>query len=193
MTDEPDYDALRESEPTEVLNELFDLATEWAEGLIPELRADLDPDIGRDENGEWAVDHWTLIIYEAVSEMVGGEADGAEVYSGWSANITPLLAKLGPLEGMEMAGPEVVFSCTVGMAGYFGIPHVCVSGTFQGYSVSVMFLARPPAEAKPSWRINQQNHMIPIEDEDEDEEYDDEEEYDEDYDYDDEDDEDDEI
>jgi len=123
-------------------------------------------DLGRDGTGEgYVCDHWILYIHEAVTELVGGAADGAEVFSGFAVHDIANILRL--LEPMEDGHKPVSFYCDVG-EGERGIPQLVIGGTYQELGVSIHILSRPPADAKPMLRSNEQGHFWPIEDEEDD-------------------------
>lgn len=149
------------------LRELFMLVVNRTESSRP-LTFYAQADAGYDKGGiddpdaVFEVCGWELFIYESVTELLGGAADGAEVFAGFHADLSELFSAMGPENG---EGPSLAFSAPVGSLDVHSIPHVSISGVYKELSIVVSVLGQPPADEPPTFQENERGEVWLIDEE----------------------------
>jgi len=116
---------------------------------------------------------WCVDIYELPTEFVGGKDDGAEVYSGFTTELTTLIAAMKPEEDSEHV--EVGLHCDVSGT---DTPFVCIGGILDGVRVYVQVHTAPSPELKAGRQMYEDHSFSYIDPDAADEDSDDDEEED---------------
>jgi hypothetical protein len=131
----------------EFFGSLFAAVVACTEGNAPMTWRGRTPDLDH---------HPELHVFEAVTELVGGPNDGAEVLSGFLLDVNRLALALT----MPWLPAGVSFNCRGG-PGDYAEAHVTVTGAWRGAVVSVFVFAAPPPDEGASWLALPDGSFVP--------------------------------
>lgn len=146
------------------MDRLFTLVANSAEGFA-RFGYHVVPDCG---GGEHELDpndpavHYELHVYELHAELMGGKDDGAEVFSGFLVYLTNVIAALTP----QARQKSVLVLLDATLHAQHGCPTAVIEGVFEGRSVTVYVLSRPPEDAPVAMRVYQDGSFRMLDDDD---------------------------
>ena len=82
-------------------------------------------------------DHWEITLFASATEIVGGEQDGEQRASRFIVDVLAIQRLFDRVEGMEWQPLRIGAQDEAGA-------HLSVHGLFEGHSVWLRVLARPP-------------------------------------------------
>lgn len=107
------------------------------------------------DSNEYQVEHWTLYIYEGLTEFMGGKHDGAHTFSGISVNLSAVCDLLEP----DIGPPQIEFSSEFHVR-EGGSPVISMCGKYKDNPLTLSILVEPPNdEDEPTMRLYQDGSM----------------------------------
>lgn len=96
-------------------------------------------------------------FFECITELVGGRADGAEVFSGYEACLTSICGKFESMPHLSLHCD--ILTCVEEELS----PYVAVEGVIRGKPVKLYLHTEPLPGTQPTWREREDGSTEPVE------------------------------
>jgi len=92
-------------------------------------------------------DHWQIWVYPTAAEIVGGAADGAVVFPGFTLDVQELSTAFEELEDVHWQAHPFGPHDQEG-------EHLSFEGVYDGHDVWLLVLSQAPGEEEPGFTVN---------------------------------------
>jgi len=106
---------------------------------------------------------WLIHISEGLTELVGGAADGANVFGGFSCDVSAVVAMLQPPDFGDFKSPPISLNVDIEDGA-----SISIDGMYEGCYVSIMIYAEPLPD-DVAMKANERGEMWPTGDEEDEE------------------------